>query len=86
MDAETIAKTARLTKQQSAAIVRMNAAAQHPFDVCTTGSVGMALVRRGLAYRAVCTMTATDESFNGYGLTKLGLAVREVLLRNAGEG
>jgi hypothetical protein len=79
MDAETVAKTAKLSKQQRAMIARMTAAAMHPFDVCSTGSVGMALVRRGLAYRAVCTMTATDESFNGYGLTKLGLAVRALL-------
>lgn len=75
-------KAKRLSKCQRAMLLRMSESAMHPFDVSGTGSVGVALVKRGLAYRAVCTMTATDESFNGYGLTPAGLSVRAALLKD----
>lgn len=78
-EAERIASG--LTKSQRRMARNMVEAPMYPLDVCGQGSVGVSLVKRGLAYRAVCTMTATDENFNGYGLTPLGEQVREVLMR-----
>lgn len=68
-----------LTEPQLHFVLMSSDAVLHPHDIDVHGSTAMALVRRGMAYRTVCTITGTDEQFNGYGLTPLGLTLRKYL-------
>ena len=70
---------AGLTEAQRHFVLMASDKPIHPYDIDVSGMVAKALVRKGIAYRVVCEMTATRESFNGYGLTPLGLSLKRAL-------
>lgn len=74
---------ARLTEAQKHFLIMSSDRPIHPYDIDVSGLTAKAMVRRGLAYRTLCRTATTDEAFNGYGLTPLGLRYRAALRARA---
>lgn len=81
------ASEVKLTPAQRHFVLMSSDKAVHPYDIDSSGTTAKAMVIRGFAYRAICRMTGSwkGESFNGYGLTPLGLELRAHLERTPHE-
>ena len=72
----------RLSKAQRHFVLMSSEKAMHPYYIDSSRGTAKSMVTRGFAYRTACRMTGSwnGESFNGYGLTPLGVELRAYLL------